>query len=371
MKELLEKMIAAAPTAENGEAQCANAIMDYFEASGIEAHLDIWNDNRANIVAKLPSAGDRQGLLFASHLDVVPPGEAKWASDPFRPIEKDGKIFGRGAADMKGGIAALASAMTEIAAEKTKLQGQVVFAATAGEETDSCGAKRFVAQNKDTLKPFAGIVIPEPTDFQVVTAHRGMLWLQIETTGKTAHGSMPHLGINAITSMSHLLNKLGVYKIPYKKHPTLGGCSMSINEIHGGKATNVIPDHCLIRIDIRTLPTQQNENIVQSFQQILDELKGTVKDFDAKLSVTRSVEALETDNESDFVKTFCDSVKIDETAAVGFATDAPFFAPLNAPTVIFGPGKPSACHKPDEYIDIEDLQKAKQYYKDLIVSFLT
>ncbi len=370
MKKLLEKMIAAAPTAENGEAQCANALNEFFAANGIDSQVDIWDDNHANIIATLPAMGDRPGLLFASHLDVVPPGQAKWNTEPFEPVEKDGKIFGRGSADMKGGIAALASAMTEIAAEKIKLQGQVVFAATAGEETDSCGAKRFVAQNKDTLKPLAGIIIPEPTDFQVVTAHRGMLWLQIETTGKTAHGSMPHLGINAITSMNTLLNKLETHSIPHANH-SLGECSMSINEIHGGEATNVIPDHCLIRIDIRTLPTQQNENIVQSFQQILDELKGTVKDFDAKISVIRSVEALETDNDSDFVKAFCDSVRIEKTTAVGFTTDAPFFAPLNATTVIFGPGHPSACHKPNEYIDFDDVQKAKQYYKNLIVNFLT
>lgn len=371
MKKLLEKMIASAPTQAYGEARCAKVLNDFFASSRIDSQVDIWDNDRANIVATLPSTGDKPGLLFASHLDVVPPGQAKWASDPFKPIEKDGKIFGRGTADMKGGIAALASAMAEIAAENVDLKGEVVFAATAGEETDSCGAKRFVAQNKDTLKPFAGIIIPEPTDFQIVTAHRGMLWLQIETTGKTAHGSMPHLGINAITSMNALLNKLNTHSIPHQKHSDLGDCSMSINEIHGGKATNVIPDHCLIRIDIRTLPTQQNDNIVQGFQQILDRLKETVKDFDAKLSIIRSVEAMETDNESDFVKAFCDSVSINETTAVGFATDGPFFAPLNAPTIIFGPGHPSACHKPDEYIDFADVEKAKQYYKDLILNFLT
>ncbi|MBN1456899.1 MAG: M20 family metallopeptidase [Sedimentisphaerales bacterium] len=370
MKKLLIELIGTAPTVENGEAECMHALERYFCSSGIDSVSDIWDGNRGNITARIGSCGQNGGLLFAAHLDVVPPGEAKWQSDPFEAVETDGKIYGRGAADMKGGIAALAGAMAEIVKENIKLKGEVIFAGTAGEETDSCGAERFIEQNKSNLSGLAGVIIPEPTNFEVVTAHRGMLWVQIETKGKTAHGSMPHLGVNAISSMNVLLNRLDGYSIRHSEHAELGGCSMSINEICGGKATNVIPDHCFIRIDIRTLPSQKNESIVKELETVLDELRGSSKDFDSELSVIRSVEALETEREDEFVKTICRKAGVEKSTAVGFATDGPFFGVLKAPIVIFGPGKPEVCHKPDEYIEFSDVERAKDYYKDIILELL-
>jgi len=370
MKKLLQELIDTAPTVENGESACTNVLKRYFSCAGIDSTLDCWEGNRANITARLGSGGGKAGLLFAGHLDVVPPGEGKWQSDPFRAIESGGRIYGRGSADMKGGVAALAGAMVEIVEENIELKGDVIFAATAGEETDSCGAKRFIEQNKSSLPELAGIIIPEPTDFEVVTAHRGMLWVQIETKGQTAHGSMPHLGINAISSMNVLLNRLNGYSIRHLKHAELGGCSMSINEICGGEATNVVPDHCFIRIDIRTLPSQRNELIVDELESLLDELRASSKDFDAELSVIRSVEALETDREDGFVKTICRKAGVDKTTVVGFATDGPFFGVLGVPIVIFGPGKPDVCHKPDEYIEFADVERAKDYYKSIIVDLL-
>ena len=370
MKKLLIELIRTAPTVENGEVECTKALAGYFSSVGIDCVSDHWDGKRANITARIGSCGQKAGLLFAGHLDVVPPGEAKWRSDPFDPVETDGRIYGRGAADMKGGIVALAGAMAEIVQQKIELKGDVIFAATAGEETDSCGAKRFIEQNKSNLSGLAGVIIPEPTDFEVVAAHRGMLWVQIETKGKTAHGSMPHLGVNAISSMNVLLNRLDGYSIRHSEHAELGVCSMSINEICGGKATNVIPDHCFIRIDIRTLPSQKNESIVKELETVLGELKSSTKDFDAELSVIRSVEALETDRENEFVKTVCRKVGVEKSTAVGFATDGPFFEVLKVPIVIFGPGKPEVCHKPDEYIEFADVERAKEHYKDIILELL-
>jgi len=370
MKKLLKELIGTAPTVENGEAECTNALKRYFSSAGIDSIVDCWEGNRANITARIASCGEKAGLLFAGHLDVVPPGEGKWQSDPFEAFETDGRIYGRGAADMKGGIAALAGAMAEIVEENIELKGDVIFAATAGEETDSCGAKRFIEQNKSNLSGLAGVIIPEPTNFEVVTAHRGMLWVQIDTKGKTAHGSMPHLGINAISSMNVLLNRLDGYTLRHLQHAELGGCSMSINEIRGGKATNVIPDDCFIRIDIRTLPSQRNDLIVKELEQLLDELKASSKDFDAELSIIRSVEALETDLEDEFVKTICRKAGVEKTTAVGFATDGPFFGALKVPIVIFGPGKPEVCHKPDEYIEFADVERAKDDYKNIILELL-
>ena len=370
MKELLKELIEAESTPEKGELAAAEVISTELGRSGINSRIDTWDSARANIVAHVKSTGSRAALLFACHLDVVGPGEAAWKHPPFGAVESNGRIYGRGSVDMKGPTAAIVSAIRRIVDSGAKLQGDLILLGCAGEETDSCGAIRFACDHRE-LPELAGVIVPEPTDFAVVTAHRGMLWLEVTTKGKAAHSSAPQLGVNAINSMRLILNELENYQVPVEPHELLGKCSMSINTITGGKALNVVPDKCSIRIDIRTLPGQNNQDVVADFERVFAGLKSRDAQFDAEVSVLREMHALETDCGCDFVKDFCSCVGANETKAVGFATDAPHFVPLGAPAVIFGPGKPTLCHKSDEYIDVADLEKAAEYYRQVILSFLT
>jgi len=371
MKDVLRKLIQAESTAENGELAAADIISNELWRSGIDSRIDSWDGNRANIIAWIRSGGRKRALLFACHLDVVGPGEADWKYSAFGGVESGGKIYGRGSADMKGGITAIVTAVGQIIKSGVKLEGDIILFGAAGEETDSCGAKRFVQDWSGQLPELAGVVIPEPTDFEIVTAHRGMLWLNVKTSGKSAHGSTPQLGVNAISSMKALLSELDNYKIPFGPHKLLGECSLSINTISGGKAINVVPDSCEIEIDIRTLPGQNHQEIISDFEKIFAKLKRGNSQFEAEVSIVREVGALETDSSCEFVKNFCSAVGIGQTRAVGFTTDGPHFAPFGAPVVIFGPGKPDVCHKPDEYIEIADVEKAVEYYKKIILKFLS
>jgi len=370
MKELLINLIQAETTPEKGELAAAEVISAEFGRSGIDSSIDCWDRTRTNITAHIKSAGHRAGLLFACHLDVVGPGEASWEYSPFTAVESDGKIYGRGSVDMKGGTAAAVTAIRRIVDSDIELQGDIIFSAVAGEETDSAGAKRFV-DDKSWLPELAGVVIPEPTDFEVVTAHRGMLWLEVITRGKAAHSSAPQLGVNAINSMRLILNELDNYEIEVEPHKLLGDCSMSVNTITGGKTMNVVPDKCSIGIDIRTLPGQDYQAIIADFEGILEKLTTENKQFEATVSVIRQMQSMETDYSSEFVKDFCSVVGTDKTKAVGYTTDGPYFASLGSPVVIFGPGKPHLCHKPDEYIDVTDLDKGVEHYKNIILKFLT
>jgi succinyl-diaminopimelate desuccinylase len=370
MKELLKKLIQAETTDEKGELAAAEVISAEFRRSGIDSSIDSWDQSRANIVAHVKSVGRRAGLLFACHLDVVGPGEAAWKHPAFTAVEHDGKIYGRGAVDMKGGTAAAVTAIRQIVDSGVKLQGDIIFSAVAGEETDSAGARRFV-DDKGWLPELAGVVIPEPTDFEVVTAHRGMLWLEVTTKGKAAHSSAPQLGVNAIGSMRLILNELESYEIKTEPHKLLGKCSMSINTIAGGKAMNVVPDKCSVGIDIRTLPGQDHQAIVADLEKICAKLRADNKEFEAAVSIHRQMQSMETDSDCDFVKDFCSVIGTDKTKAVGYTTDGPYFASLGSPVVIFGPGKPHLCHKPDEYIDVTDLEKGVEHYKNIILKFLT
>ncbi len=370
MKELLKKLVQAESTPDKGELAAAEVISAELGRSGIDSRIDSWDRTRANIIAQVKSAGHKAALLFACHLDVVGPGEAAWEKPAFGGVESDGKIYGRGSADMKGGIAAIVTAVRRIVDSGTKLQGDIILCAAAGEETDSCGAKRFISES-GWLPEFVGVVIPEPTDFEIVTAHRGMLWLEVTTRGKAAHSSTPHLGVNAITSMRSVLDELENYEIPAEPHKLLGRCSMSINTITGGEALNVVPDKCSIGVDIRTLPEQNHQDVITDLEKIFAKLRAENPQFDAEVSMLREVQALETDCGCDFVKDFCSCLGTSETKAVGFTTDGPYFASLGAPVVIFGPGKPELCHKPDEYIESSDVEKAVEYYKDIILKFLS
>ena len=371
MKELLKKLIQAEATVQKGELAAAGVIADEFGKSGVDAAVDSWEQNRANVTAQIKSSGENGALLFACHLDVVGVDAGKWEYPPFAATEKEGRIYGRGAADMKGGTAAAVAAIRRIVDSGVELKGDIIFSAQAGEETDCCGVKRFVLDRASELPQLAGVIVPEPTGFDIVTAHRGVFWLKISTKGKAAHSSMPQLGVNAITSMKAVLEEMAGYKIRFEPHELLGQCSMSINTIAGGKDINVIADKCDITVDIRTLPGQNYHEIVEDVRGIFAKIKENDPQFEAEVSVIRDVEPLQTDVNCDFVKFFCSAVAKTETKAVGFTTDGPFFAALGVPVVVFGPGNPQLAHKLNEYIEIDDVEKAAEYYKEIILKFLT
>jgi succinyl-diaminopimelate desuccinylase len=371
MKKLLRRLVQAETTPEKGEISAAELISAELRESRIDSQIDRWDGNRANVAAWIKSSGQRGGLLFVCHLDVVGAVESDWKYAPFGGIERSGVLYGRGSADMKGGIAAVVTAIRQIIDSGVKLGGDIIFLAAAGEETDSCGAKRFVSRFGSKLPKLSGVIVPEPTDFAVVTAHRGILWVKVKTVGKAAHGSTPELGVNAIGSMRALLGELENYRIRYEPHKLLGGCSMSINTICGGETINIVPDKCEAGIDIRTLPGQNHQEIIEDFEKIFAKLKRKDVKFKASVSVVREVGALETDSDSSFVKDICSVVGVSETKAVGFTTDGPHFSSLGVPVVIFGPGKSNVCHKPDEYIKIADVEKAVEYYKQIILRFLS
>ncbi|MCL5281960.1 MAG: M20 family metallopeptidase [Planctomycetes bacterium] len=370
MKDLLKQLIQADSTAARGELAAAAVIARHFQEHGIDSRIDRWDGQRSNVIAHVKTIGQRPALLFVCHLDVVGPGEESWRHPPFAGFEENARIYGRGTVDMKGPIAAVVAAICEVVQAKTTLTGDIIFAATAGEETDSTGIQRFM-QDRAWLPKLAGIIVPEPTDLAVVTAHRGLFWLKVTTRGKAVHSSMAERGVNAISSMKRVLDELEHYRIEFPPHRQLGQSSMSINRIDGGVAMNIVPDHCTLGVDVRTLPGQDPEAIRYDFERILARLTASVPQFEAELAVERWAGAMETDPECPFVTIFCSAVGVDLTNAIAFTTDAPHLAPLGVPIVIYGPGKPDLCHQTDEHIELADLQAAADLFKNVICRFLS
>ncbi len=255
------------------------------------------------------------------------------------------------------------------------LQGDLFFAGTAGEEVDSMGAKRLVEQQK--LGDVGFMIIGEPTANRVFTAEKGVLWLEVRTKGQTAHGSMPHLGVNAIMHMTKLLHALEAERIPYQTHPLLGGFTMNVATIAGGVKTNVVPDACRVSIDLRTVIGQEHQQIVDTVRQLIDRLCAEDKTFHAEVHVLTERIPLDIPFDNALVQTFVqvrDQVtgQTSQPAAASFATDGSVFVPAyEAPMVICGPGLPEKAHQPNEYVEIDKLITAARIYTLAALHLLT
>lgn len=348
------------------ELQAAEYVASVLKKLGLEVELIKHSPTRASVLARLKSSRKKPGLLYNGHLDTVPVGAEEWIHEPFRADVAEGKIWGRGTADMKGGLAVIMVAAKALAEARVPLQGDLIIAATAGEEADSLGATALAA--RPDLGPVQAVVIPEPSYNDIFVAEKGAFWIEITTQGKTAHGSMPEMGRNAVMMMVTLINELGKMSFPYKEHPLLGGFSQSINTIAGGVKTNVVPDYCAVTVDMRTVPGQDHRAILRQVEDLIADLSRRLPDFKALVKVTNDRAPVETSPEEPAVQSFADVVA--EVAGerpvpkgVRYYTDAVAFVPvLRAPMIICGPGDAKLAHQPNEYVEVSKLVQAARIY---------
>jgi succinyl-diaminopimelate desuccinylase len=221
------------------------------------------------------------------------------------------------------------------------------------------------------------MVIGEPTTNRVFTAEKGVLWLELNTKGQTAHGSMPHLGVNAIMHMNKLLQALAAAHIPYQRHPLLGDFTMNVATITGGVKTNVVPDACRVTIDTRTVIGQDHQQILDTVRQLIDRLCAEDPTFHAEVRTITERVPLDIPFDDTQVQAFIrirDQVTGQSSmpTAATYATDGSVFVPAyNAPMVICGPGLPEKAHQPNEYVDIARLSEAARIYTLAALALLT
>ncbi len=348
------------------ELKAAQYVASVLKGVGLKVELIKHSAARSSVLARLKGSGRKPGLLYNGHLDTVPVGMEKWIHDPFEGVVSGGKVWGRGSADMKGGLAALLVLAKALAEARMPLQGDLIIAATAGEEIDSLGATAVAARSD--IGRVQAVVIPEPSYNDVFVAEKGALWLELITQGKTAHGSMPEMGRNAIMMMVSLVDELGKMSFPYKEHPLLGGFSQSINTITGGVKTNVVPDQCAVTVDMRTVPGQDHGAILKQVEGLMGGLSQRIPDFKASVRITNDRAPVETSPDEPVVQAFADVVA--EVAGerpvpkgVRYYTDAVAFVPaLKAPMIICGPGDAKMAHQPNEHVEISKLVQAAQIY---------
>ncbi len=349
-------------------------IRDYLQPYGFETGLIEQGDKRATLVARLKGNGKKPAVVFNGHADVVPVGASQWQHPPFEGIIEEGKVWGRGSTDMKGGVAAMIVAAKALAQAHAPLEGDLIATVTTDEEVSMSGA-RELTQLPDA-KNWQVVIIPEPTANNLGLAERGVFWPEFTTYGKTAHGSTPELGINAVMMMVHLLTELDKLPIPFQLHPILGNFTRSINTIQGGVKVNVVPDQCTALVDMRTVPGQDHQEILNLLKDFLAKLTKNVPDFNSNIRITFELPPVETSFQEPVVQQFINAARLVvnkdvPVVKIPFATEAAILVPaLKVPTLIFGPGEPTLAHQPNEYIEISKMVEAAQIYAAAALAYL-
>lgn len=351
------------------EAEVAEFLGARMRDLGLEVEVQPLEEGRANVIGRIP--GDGSGhLVFTGHLDVVPPGGQRWEHDPFAAELVDGKIYGRGSADMKGGVAAIVGAAASLVRSGFKPKADLVIAATAGEEAGMIGAAAMAERR--SLDGARYLVVAEPSNLDVFIGEKGVLWLLVRALGRTAHGSMPWLGVNAVSYAARLIPRLEEYPFPWEESALLGRPTLSVNVIQGGNKTNVVPDVCEMEVDMRTVPGQDHAHIIRTLQSLAEQVAGEYNpEVRVEVETINDKMPLETERAEPLVGALVEAVEgvrgvSPEVGGVTYGTDAACLAPaFNIPMVICGPGAPGMAHQPDEYVEVEQLVQAAQIYDSL------
>lgn len=341
------------------ERRCAEYLGGLLEQAGFSVGFHAFAPERTSLVARMQGRGDVLPICFTGHLDTVPLGAAAWQGDPFQGEIDGGRIYGRGAADMKGGVAAMVMAGLRIA-EMSKGRAGITLVMTAGEET-ACEGAYYLASLKTALGSAGAVIVGEPTANLPALGHKGALWVQALTSGVTAHGSMPEKGINAIYRAARAISRLEAFEFDVAPHPLLGSPTLNVGTINGGININSVPDQATIGIDIRTIPHQNHREV---FERLTTYLGGEVD-----LSRLVDVAGIATDPENEWVQTVFSLMEgylgeRPQARGLTYFTDAAVLTPAfgDPPTVILGPGEPEMAHKTDEWCRISAIETASEVY---------
>ena len=344
-------------TDQTGEQACAEFLADFLRALGGSVSLTEVHPHRPNVVARFPAEGDKPRLLFAPHTDTV--SVAGMTIDPFGGEIRDGKLYGRGATDTKGPMAAMLWALHECRDLLPDLSHEVWFAGLMGEEAGQDGAKALAAHEN-----FDFVIVGEPTGLEIVFKHKVDVTARITATGRAAHSSCPERGENAITKLAAgLLSLEQVLTAHFAaiEDPVLGHPTFSIGTIRGGTKFNIVPDHAEAVIDLRLLPSQWKDREAEAVFEVM-------RAACPGLQVSRIAgsEALDTDPSHPLIAKLI--AVGGRPAGAAWFCDAAIFSSRDVPAVAVGPGSIAQAHTEDEFIALDDLEAGVGYFKKFLHS---
>lgn len=336
-----------------GESLVGEYLATLGTRAGLEVEFQKVLPGRANVVVRLlPTGKVQQTILLAPHLDTVNVAD----ESQFQPTRRGGRIYGRGACDTKGSVAVMFQSLCDLAAGKQRpRETEIVFVGLVDEEQGQAGS-RYLARHQ--FKADLAIV-GEPTRLAVATAHKGSVWLDVETRGRAAHGATPWFGENAALLMARVVQALETdyaAQLKKRKHPLLGFGTVSVGTIHGGTQPNIVPDHCRIGVDRRTLPGESERATRLAMAAFLKANKLKAKVSNVKL---KPCPALETAARLPLVQQFLRALGQKRAIGLHYFCDAAVLADGGMPSVVFGPGDIAQAHTADEWIEISQLEQGR------------
>jgi len=335
-----------------GERDVADAVAEAMRHASLDVVVEEVAPGRPNVVGVLEGASAGSTLMFCGHTDTV---GVTGMSDPFTPVERDGRLYGRGAQDMKGGVAAMIDA-ARVVARRGLRTGRIVVAAVVDEEHSSIGADALVKTWRAD-----GAIVTEPTDLAIAVGHKGFAWVEVEVLGRAAHGSRPAEGQDAILRLGRVLTKLEALDRTLRSrppHPLVGAGSLHASFVEGGHELSSYPDRAVLQLERRTLPGEPESIALQEVRAILDALaeEDTTFRADAKAMFSRPAYEVPADHPlprrlAAAVSTVGGSVT---TGGASFWTDAAVLGHAGIPSILFGPGG-AGLHSTEEFVQTADV----------------
>jgi acetylornithine deacetylase len=350
-----------------GERDAAGRFADDLRDAGLDVQVVEVADGRPNVIGIVEGRQPGRTLMLCGHLDTV--GVAGMDA-PFTPVERDGRLYGRGAQDMKGGLAALAGAARILAGPSRLERGRVIVAGVIDEEHASLGAQALVRQWRAD-----GAIVAEPTGLEIAIAHKGFVLMEVETRGRAAHGSRPDEGRDAILRMGRVLGSLEALDRELQSRPAqplVGTASLHASMIDGGREWSTYPDACRLKLERRTVAGETPDAVLREITTILDVLREADPEFDASASHELSRAAYAIDERAELPQLLTASARTaglsGKMTGMTYWTDAAILGESGIPSVLFGPGG-DGLHGQQEYVNVADVLTCRDVIADLARRF--
>lgn len=354
-----------------GEAAVAEYVSAFFGRHGIGVEQRPVLPGRANVIARLPGRARGHSLLFECHMDTV--GVDGMSIPPFEPRIRDGRLSGRGACDVKAGLAAMLHAIASIKNDGLSPAIDLVFAAVVDEEHRFRGVTALIESMEE--RPRAAVVA-EPTELKIVRANKGVLRWRIIAHGRAAHSSRPELGADAITAMADLVRAIREENLRLRSnhHPLVGPPTCNVGLIEGGEQINFVPARCVISLDRRMIPGEDVADVVARYRELAD---GVAEEHDGVRfemeQPSLADAAMETPADADVVRQAAATASrlgMDpQPIGVPFGCDCTKLSRAGIPSIIFGPGSIAQAHTGDEWVDLAEVEKAVDFYRELALHY--
>ena len=352
-----------------GEGAVARTLAGVLRAWGLTVDVRDALPGRPNVVARIVGNGGGRSLMFNGHIDVV--GVDGMTHPPFDASLADGRIYGRGSSDMKGGVAVMCAAAARLGGQ---LRGDLIIAAVADEEWRSAGTAALLASG---VRADAAIVT-EPTQLRIMPAHKGFAWLEVRVHGRAAHGSRWDIGVDAIRHAGLLLSELDridTLELPKKRHALLGRPSLHAGSVEGGNGLSTYPDRCTVRIERRTIPGETPDDTRRELEAACAAVRAHHTDFRADVELLFSQPPSDVAVDAPVVRAFTEVLQSrhlpGEPAGMNAWTDAALLNAAGIPAICFGPGDMGLAHAATEYIEVREIEQATDVLEAFARSWCT